>query len=78
MLERDLALVELTGAALLWTNHHRRRHRHASGAGRERGLPVTADHLDQPPVVNEIDIGDYRTFCKGRPALRGEGRPARR
>jgi dihydroorotase len=40
--------------------------------GRDRGLPVTATTSLNHLSFNEIDIGDYRTFCKVEPPLRSE------
>jgi len=40
--------------------------------GRDRGLPVTATTSINHLSFNEIDIGDYRTFCKLDPPLRSE------
>src|SRR6185437_3433158 len=39
---------------------------------RDMGLPVTATTSINHLSFNEIDIGDYRTFCKLDPPLRGE------
>src|SRR6185295_18037469 len=39
---------------------------------RDRGLPVTATTSINHLSFNEIDIGDYRTFCKLDPPLRSE------
>jgi len=72
MLERDLALVELTGAALLVDQLTTADAIDSFRRGRERGLPVTATTSINHLSFNEIDIGDYRTFCKVDPPLRGE------
>jgi len=40
--------------------------------GIDRGLPVTATTSINHLSFNEIDIGDYRTFCKLDPPLRHE------
>ena len=37
-----------------------------------KGLPVTATTSINHLSFNEIDIGDYRTFCKLDPPLRSE------
>jgi dihydroorotase len=72
MLERDLALVESTGARyhadMLST----------TGAlapllrAREAGLTVTAGVSIHHLTLNEFDIADYRTFFKLAPPLRAE------
>jgi dihydroorotase len=72
MIERDLRLVELTGA-----RYHAA---HLStGAGVEairrakaRGLPVSCDTAPPYFALNETAIGDYRTFAKLSPPLRSE------
>ncbi|WP_334161307.1 dihydroorotase [Phenylobacterium sp.] len=71
-LERDLALVELTGARLLVDQVTTGAALEALQRGRDRGLPVTATTSINHLSFNEIDIGDYRTFCKVDPPLRGE------
>lgn len=72
MLERDLALVELTGAALLIDQVTTACGLEALERGKARGLPVTATTSINHLSFNEIDIGDYRTFCKLDPPLRSE------
>ncbi|WP_374468231.1 dihydroorotase [Phenylobacterium sp.] len=71
-LERDLALVELTGARLLVDQVTTAGALETLRRGRGRGLPVTASTSINHLSFNEIDIGDYRTFCKLDPPLRGE------
>jgi len=72
MLERDLALVELTGARLLVDQLTTAAALESFRRGRDRGLPVTATTSINHLSFNEIDIGDYRTFCKVEPPLRSE------
>jgi dihydroorotase len=72
MLERDLALVELTGAPLLVDQLTTAATIESFARARDRGLPVTATTSINHLSFNEIDIGDYRTFCKVDPPLRGE------
>jgi dihydroorotase len=72
MLERDLALVELTGAPLLVDQLTTAAAIESFARARDRGLPVTATTSINHLSFNEIDIGDYRTFCKVDPPLRGE------
>ena len=72
MLERDLALVELTGARLLIDQLTTADAIESFRRGRDRGLPVTATTSINHLSFNEIDIGDYRTFCKVDPPLRSE------
>lgn len=72
MLERDLALVELTGAPLLVDQVTTAAALESLKRARDKGLPVTATTSINHLSFNEIDIGDYRTFCKLDPPLRGE------
>jgi len=72
MLERDLALVELTGARLLVDQVTTAAALESLKRGRDKGLPVTATTSINHLSFNEIDIGDYRTFCKLDPPLRSE------
>jgi len=72
MLERDLALVELTGAQLIVDQVTTAGALESLRRGRDRGLPVTATTSINHLSFNEIDIGDYRTFCKLDPPLRSE------
>ncbi len=72
MLERDLRLVRLTGA-----RYHAAMISCADSVGivrraKEDGLPVTCGASANNLVLNEGDIGHYRTFCKLSPPLRGE------
>ena len=72
MLERDLALVELTGARLLVDQVTTAGALATLKRGRDKGLPVVATTSINHLSFNEIDIGDYRTFCKLDPPLRSE------
>lgn len=72
MLERDLALVELTGARLIVDQVTTAGALESLKRGLDRGLPVTATTSINHLSFNEIDIGDYRTFCKVDPPLRSE------
>jgi len=72
MVERDLRLVELTGgryhAAHLSTAGAIQRVREAKADG----LPVTCDTAPHYFALNEMAVGDYRTFAKVSPPLRAE------
>ncbi|MFI4950415.1 MAG: dihydroorotase [Caulobacterales bacterium] len=72
MLERDLALAELPGAPLLVAQVTTPGALESLTRARDRGLAVTATTSINHLSFNEIDIGDYRTFCKLDPPLRGE------
>ncbi|MDB5448770.1 MAG: hypothetical protein JWQ97_4087 [Phenylobacterium sp.] len=72
MLERDLALVELTGAGLIVDQITTAGALESLKRARDKGLPVVATTSINHLSFNEIDIGDYRTFCKLDPPLRSE------
>jgi dihydroorotase len=72
MLERDLALVELTEAPFIVDQITTAGALESLRRGLDRGLPVTATTSINHLSFNEIDIGDYRTFCKLDPPLRSE------
>ncbi len=71
-LERDLALVEATGARYhadqISTAHSLPALQRAKAAG----LAVTAGASIHHLTLNELDVGDYRTFFKLTPPLRSE------
>jgi len=72
VLERDIRLVELTGAKYHAAQISCAKSVDVMRAAKARGLPVTcgvsANHL----VLNEHDVGTYRTFFKLSPPLRSE------
>ena len=72
MIERDLRLVEITGA-----RYHAAHLSTAAGVeairqAKARGLAVTCDTAPPYFALNETAIGDYRTFAKLSPPLRSE------
>ena len=72
MIERDLALAELTGGRLLIDLISSAEGldviRRAKSKDLEIAASVSINHL----ALNELDIGDYRTFAKLDPPLREE------
>jgi dihydroorotase len=72
MLERDLALVELTGARFLVDQVSTADALERLAARRDKGLEVAVSCSINHLSFNEIDIGDYRTFCRLDPPLRPE------
>lgn len=72
-LERDLAMVEMTGvryhADILSTAQALPALRRAKEAGLDVTAGVGIHHL----TLNELDLADYRTFFKFMPPLRSEG-----
>ncbi|MBL8590143.1 MAG: dihydroorotase [Methylobacteriaceae bacterium] len=71
-LDRDLRLVALTGARYHATIVTCAPSLEALRAAKAQGLPVTAGTSINHLTLNENDIGDYRTFLKLSPPLRGE------
>ncbi|TDL88092.1 dihydroorotase [Meridianimarinicoccus aquatilis] len=71
-LERDLALVEMTGARYhadqITTSVALPALRRAKDAGLDVTAGISIHHL----TLNTLDIGDYRTFFKVKPPLRHE------
>jgi len=72
IVERDIRLVELTGARYHFGQISTRAALEAIVAAKARGLPITcgvsANHL----TLNELDVGPYLTFRKMKPPLRSE------
>lgn len=71
-LERDLALVEMTGARYHADQITTARALPALQRAREAGLDVSAGISIHHLTLNEFDVGDYRTFFKVKPPLRSE------
>ncbi len=72
MLERDLRLVELTGARYHASQISSGHSLEVMRAAKAKGLPVTCGASIHHLTLNENDIGAYRTFFKLSPPLRGE------
>jgi dihydroorotase len=71
-LERDLALVEQTGARFLVDQISTAGALETLARARARGLEVAASVSINHLSFNELDIGDYRTFYRLDPPLRAE------
>lgn len=72
MLDRDLGLVKMTGG-----RYHAAHISTAEGvarirAAKEAGLRVTCDTAPPYFALNELAVGEYRTFAKLSPPLRSE------
>ena len=71
-LDRDIAIVEMTGARYhadqITTARALRRLERARSAGLDITAGVSIHHL----TLNELDVGDFRTFFKVKPPLRSE------
>ena len=72
MLERDLALAELTGARLLVDQITTEDALESLARAKAKGVKVTASASINHLRFNEVDIGDYRTFYRLDPPLRAE------
>jgi dihydroorotase len=72
MVERDLRLVEITGARYHAAHVSTAAAIEAIRQAKARGLLVTCDTAPPYFVLNETAIGDYRTFAKLSPPLRSE------
>lgn len=71
-LERDLALVEMTGARYHADQVTTIAALPALRRAKDAGLDVTAGISIHHLTLNTLDIGDYRTFFKVKPPLRHE------
>ncbi|MEO6610335.1 MAG: dihydroorotase [Aestuariivirga sp.] len=72
MLERDLRLVEMTGARYHAAQISCAESVEVMARVKAKGLPVSCGVSINHLVLNEIDIGEYRTFFKLSPPLRSE------
>lgn len=72
MLERDIALVELTGARLHADQLSTAGALEALERGRTAGVAITAGASIHHLTLNELDIEPYRTFFRLDPPLRSE------
>ena len=72
MAERDIALAELTGGRLLIDLVSAAETVEAVRRAKRRDIDVAASVSINHLALNELDIGDYRTFAKLDPPLREE------
>ncbi|WNK01336.1 dihydroorotase [Thalassospiraceae bacterium LMO-JJ14] len=72
IIERDIRLVELTGGRLHIAHVSTVEAIEAIRKAKDDGLPVTCDTSPPYFALNEVAIGDYRTFAKLSPPLRNE------
>jgi len=70
--DRDMALVEMTGARYHADQITCARTLPALDRARRNGLDVTAGVSIHHLTLNDLDVGDYRTFFKLTPPLRSE------
>ncbi|WP_170474787.1 dihydroorotase [Ruegeria arenilitoris] len=71
-LDRDITLLEMTGAAYHADQITTARALPALERAKRNGLDITAGTSIHHLTLNEIDVADYRTFFKVKPPLRSE------
>jgi dihydroorotase len=71
-LDRDIGLVEMTGARYHADQITTARALPALARAKANGFDITAGVSIHHLTLNEIDLGDYRTFFKFTPPLRSE------
>jgi dihydroorotase len=72
IVERDMCLVELTGARYHLGQVSCAAALDVIAKAKARGLPVTCAVSAHHLVLNEQDVGEYKTFAKVSPPLRSE------
>ncbi|QGX97180.1 dihydroorotase [Roseovarius faecimaris] len=71
-LDRDIALLEMTGAAYHADQITTARALPALERAKRNGLNITAGTSIHHLTLNELDVANYRTFFKVKPPLRAE------
>ncbi|TMV10286.1 amidohydrolase family protein [Ruegeria sediminis] len=71
-LDRDIALLEMTGARYHADQITTARALPALERAKRNGLDITAGTSIHHLTLNELDVADYRTFFKVKPPLRSE------
>ena len=71
-LDRDIALIEMTGVRYHFDQITTSRALPALQRAKNNGLDVTAGTSIHHLTLNEFDLADYRTFFKVKPPLRSE------
>jgi len=71
-LDRDIALIEMTGARYHADQITTARALPALARAKRNGLDITAGTSIHHLTLNELDVADYRTFFKVKPPLRSE------
>ncbi len=71
-LDRDIALLEMTGSAYHADQITTARALPALDRAKRNGLDITAGTSIHHLTLNELDVADYRTFFKVKPPLRSE------
>ncbi len=71
-LDRDIAMIEMTGAQVHFDQITTSRALPALERAKRNGLDVTAGTSIHHLTLNEFDVADYRSFFKIKPPLRSE------
>ena len=71
-LDRDIALIEMTGVRYHFDQITTGRALPALRRAKNNGLDITAGTSIHHLTLNEFDVADYRTFFKVKPPLRAE------
>ena len=71
-LDRDIALIEMTGVRYHFDQITTGRALPALRRAKNNGLDITAGTSTHHLTLNEFDVADYRTFFKVKPPLRAE------
>ncbi len=69
---RDIRLAEAVDGRIHFAHISTADSLHIIRKGKERGVQVTCDTAPPYFALNELSVGDYRTFCKLSPPLRHE------
>jgi dihydroorotase len=71
-IDRDIGLIEMTGARYHFDQITTARALPPLERAKQNGFDVTAGTSIHHLTLNELDVGDYRTFFKVKPPLRSE------
>jgi dihydroorotase len=72
LVERDIRLVEMTGARWHAAHLSTADALNTIRRAKDRGLPVTAGTAPHYHALNDLEVGEYRTFARVSPPLREE------
>jgi dihydroorotase len=72
IVERDIRLVEMTGARYHFGQISCRASLEAIAKAKAHGLPITCGVAAHHLALNELDVGTYYTFMKVKPPLRSD------
>lgn len=72
IVERDIRILEITGGKIHFSNISTEDSINAIRQAKDRGLNITCDTAPPYFSLNELAVGEYRTFAKLSPPLRSE------